>query len=493
MANGSSETTTSKKMIVKAAMRILSAISLGVRCRLAPSTRAIMRSRKVSPGLALTCTTIQSERTRVPPVTALRSPPLSRMTGADSPVIADSSTEATPSTTSPSPGITSPASTSTRSPLRSSGAVTSCIFPNRSRLARRLAMVVVRARRSVSACALPRPSAIASAKLAKTTVNHSQMATASTKMVSAVKVARGKAGVGAVKSRRTNSTEATTLPTSTTNITGFLSCTRGSSFLKDSGIAARMIFGSKMEMSPLRRVFHCLTSKESVCISVFISEGPPRLHQQMFDNWPQRVRWEVGQRSHDHDHADQEGYKERTRRGEGAQPGRHHLFDDQRAAKGQDGDELGKAADQHRKAQRPVVKGRVACQPGEGGAVVAIGRGEGIENLCEPMRPAIGDGREALGERHGDGSKAQNHGGRDQKREHRHHNFLALDLLAQVLRRAPHHQACDEDRDDGEHEHAVEPRADTSEDDLTEREVGDQEQPAQGRIAFGEDHNRGCT
>jgi len=31
-------------------------------------------------------------------VTALRSPPLSRITGADSPVIADSSTEATPST-----------------------------------------------------------------------------------------------------------------------------------------------------------------------------------------------------------------------------------------------------------------------------------------------------------------------------------------------------------------------------------------------------------
>ena len=36
-------------------------------------------------------------------------------------------------------------------------------------------MVVERARRKVSACALPRPSAMASAKLAKTTVNHSQM------------------------------------------------------------------------------------------------------------------------------------------------------------------------------------------------------------------------------------------------------------------------------------------------------------------------------
>ena len=42
-------------------------------------------------------TTSQSDSTRVPPVTALRSPPLSRITGALSPVIALSSTEATPS------------------------------------------------------------------------------------------------------------------------------------------------------------------------------------------------------------------------------------------------------------------------------------------------------------------------------------------------------------------------------------------------------------
>ena len=60
--------------------------------------------------------TMRSLITRVPPVTALRSPPLSRMTGADSPVIADSSTLAMPSITSPSPGITSPASQTTVSP-----------------------------------------------------------------------------------------------------------------------------------------------------------------------------------------------------------------------------------------------------------------------------------------------------------------------------------------------------------------------------------------
>ncbi len=67
----------------------------------------------VSPGLEVIFTTTWSDSTRVPPVTAERSPPDSRMTGADSPVIADSSTEATPSTTSPSPGMICPASTMT--------------------------------------------------------------------------------------------------------------------------------------------------------------------------------------------------------------------------------------------------------------------------------------------------------------------------------------------------------------------------------------------
>ena len=62
---------------------------------------------------------IRSDSTLVPPVTRERSPPDSRITGADSPVIADSSTDAMPSTISPSPGISSPASITTRSPLRS--------------------------------------------------------------------------------------------------------------------------------------------------------------------------------------------------------------------------------------------------------------------------------------------------------------------------------------------------------------------------------------
>ena len=118
-------------------------------------------------------TLIQSESTFVPAVTAERSPPDSRITGADSPVMADSSTEAMPSSMSPSPGISSPALTITRSPARRSDAGTVSSPPSPfSRRATRSARVL----RSASACALPRPSAIASAKFAKMTVNHSQKA-----------------------------------------------------------------------------------------------------------------------------------------------------------------------------------------------------------------------------------------------------------------------------------------------------------------------------
>jgi hypothetical protein len=57
-------------MIVSVSSRIDSAISFGVFCRAAPSTRAIIRSRKLSPGLVVIRTTMRSDSTVVPPVTA---------------------------------------------------------------------------------------------------------------------------------------------------------------------------------------------------------------------------------------------------------------------------------------------------------------------------------------------------------------------------------------------------------------------------------------
>ena len=146
---------------------MVSAISLGVFCRSAPSTSAIIRSRKPWPGSCVTRTRISSEITRVPAVTAERSPPASRITGALSPVIAASLTEATPAMTSPSAGINSPVATITSSPLRNCAAGRVCPVgkrANRSDLAAR----------SEAAWARPRPSANASAKVPNSTVNHNQ-------------------------------------------------------------------------------------------------------------------------------------------------------------------------------------------------------------------------------------------------------------------------------------------------------------------------------
>ncbi|MNN19654.1 hypothetical protein D3C81_1329040 [compost metagenome] len=123
-ANGCKVTTTIRKIRVRPISRMSRAISFGVFCRLAPSTRAIMRSRVDSPGLLVMRINSQSETSRVLPVTAERSPPDSRITGADSPVMAASLTAAIPSSTSPSPGIISPATTRTTSSLRSALAAT---------------------------------------------------------------------------------------------------------------------------------------------------------------------------------------------------------------------------------------------------------------------------------------------------------------------------------------------------------------------------------
>ncbi len=77
-------------------------------------------------------------------------------------------------------------------------------------------MVSDRILRSVSAWALPRPSAIASAKLANITVNHSHNVTEPVNHNGAVPVA------GGATMSRIQRAVVSTLPTSTTNMTGFL-------------------------------------------------------------------------------------------------------------------------------------------------------------------------------------------------------------------------------------------------------------------------------
>jgi hypothetical protein len=74
-----------------------------------------MRSRKLVRAPEAIRTTIWPDTTSVPPETQVRTPSASQITGADSPVMADSSIDA-PCTISPSPGMTCPAFATTRSP-----------------------------------------------------------------------------------------------------------------------------------------------------------------------------------------------------------------------------------------------------------------------------------------------------------------------------------------------------------------------------------------
>ena len=239
---------------------MLSAISFGVLRRSAPSTSAIMRSRNDLPGSCVTSITSRSESSFVPPVTAERSPPDSRITGADSPVIADSSTEPTPSMISPSAGMTSPASTTTTSPRCSSAR------RHRPAVAQVAHSVVVRVARSAFACALPRPSAIASAKFANSTVSQSQTAIVATNQRLAVwPRARSRKKIPVV----------ITLPSSTMNITGFRACVRGSSFGNESRIAAST--SSREKTLPLARAITCPPSWSRARLSSrTLTPGSPR-------------------------------------------------------------------------------------------------------------------------------------------------------------------------------------------------------------------------
>ena len=137
--------TARRKTIESPESKIVKAISFGVFCRFAPSTNAIILSINVFPASEVILIIILSLNTFVPPVTAFRSPPLSLITGADSPVIADSSTVAIPSMTSPSDGIISPVSQITTSSFFKFSAATISSFPSfrrralvRERLAFRL-------------------------------------------------------------------------------------------------------------------------------------------------------------------------------------------------------------------------------------------------------------------------------------------------------------------------------------------------------------------
>ena len=92
-----------------------------------------------------------------------------------------------------------------------------------------------------------------------------------------------------------------------------------------------------------------------------------------------------------------------------------------------------------------------------------------------PALPGVGH--------HRDRGPDQHEQRRDQDHDRGHLHLEGLDLLAEVLRRAPDHQAGDEHRDDREHQHAVQARADAAEDHLAELYQPHRHQTAERRAA----------
>src|SRR5580692_5061014 len=457
MANGCSVTTASRKMMVRPASRMLRAISLGVFWRDAPSTSAIMRSRKVSPGFAVILHWIWSESTRVPPVTAERSPPASRITGADSPVIADSSTDATPSTISPSEGMSSPAETSTISPSRNFELGTFSVW-SLSRM--RLATVSDRALRSVSACALPRPSAIASAKFANSTVNHNHKVICRLNLKSVPPL--------------NSSTVVITLPISTTNMTGLPIIFCGFSFTSASTMARRTIF-------------HSQTALLFVAIE---SEHLPSAHEQVLQNRAQTQRRKKRERPHNDDHADQKHCKKRCGHWKSSDRRWHIFLARQIARDPQHRDDHEEAPGQHGDSDGRVVPERIRTQATEGRAVIASSRNKRIQNFCQSMRPGIFNSRrsESLDARNG--CKDQDDQRKYQSHQHRHLHVVRFNLLAQIFRRASHHQPRYEHRQHDVNQNPVHSRANPTENHFAKHDVHQRHHAAQRRERIMPSDNR---
>src|SRR6478609_6896633 len=439
--NGRSVATTIMKISVSAASRMSS---------------AIMRSRNDLPGSCVISTTIRSEVTRVPPVTAERSPPDSRITGADSPVIADSSTEAMPSMISPSPGISSPAGTTHSSPTASSPDDFVLVEPSGSRTR---ATVSARVLRSVSACALPRPSATASAKLANNTVNQRNSATSPANTFSSCDdVPRS------LKKRMVVRTE----PTPTTNITGFFIRVRGLSLMMLSPIARFRISGST-----------------SLRFSSVIRMAPDSVEDlELLDDGAESERRQEGEGTDDHDHADHQDHEQRSVGRERPRRRRDALLAHERTGQRERRDDQEEASEQHGDGEGAVHPRGVGREPGERRSVVVARRRERVEQLAEAVRTGVED-RRAL-------HRADEHGARGEgEHDHGHHEDVdrhqlhvgGLDLLPQVLRCSSDHQSGDEHGEDRHHQQSVEPDADTSRAHLAELHVDHGDEAAARRVA----------
>src|ERR1700676_4111181 len=112
------------------------------------------------------------------------------------------------------------------------------------------------------------------------------------------------------------------LPTSTTNITGFLATTRGSSLVMESRSARLTIGGSK---SGLGFALSAMLPPRARIAPVALENGA-RLHEEVLDDGAEGERREEGQRADDEDDADEQHDEERCVHRERPRRHRHDLL-----------------------------------------------------------------------------------------------------------------------------------------------------------------------
>src|ERR1700686_2893639 len=169
-----------------------------------------------------------------------------------------------------------------------------------------------------------------------------------------------------------------TAPTSTTNITGFLTMVRGSSFRNESATA-------------LVRIFVAVRDFFRTCEigSMKTSEGFPCCHQQVFENGPETQGGEKGESSDDDNGGDQQAGEETASHWKGADGFRNDSFSCQASGDSQHRDNHEKAAQQLGNGSACVVPHGIRVQTAEGRPVIPRGRYICIEHLRQPVRSGI--------------------------------------------------------------------------------------------------------
>src|ERR1700684_2761149 len=213
--------------------------------------------------------------------------------------------------------------------------------------------------------------------------------------------------------------------TSTTNITGFLAISLGSSLTKAEPIAGHTIFGSSMVATGIRLLAFCTTSMEVTPSDR--SEQGVGAHRQVLDDRAERERREEGETADDEDDADDETDEQAPGCRQRAGRGWNRFLASERARHRHRRDDHEETADEHRASECQIIEERVAGEPAKRRAVIARCRRVGVEHFRKAVRTGIVHRSYRRWQHHGDCGPDEIH---QRKKEDGEHRPLDLARLA---------------------------------------------------------------